>query len=82
MKEELMEKKPIKKETKANRQRGEERQPGEEARRRRGEGGDSAGRGSLAGRFIKKWAGGGETREAWSVTKPVNYTPIIPRLPG
>lgn len=74
MKEGRMERKPIKEETKANRQ---ETTGGEE------EvvvvGGDGAGRGGLAGGFIKKRAGGEETREAWFVTKPVNYTPIMPR---
>lgn len=82
MKEGLMEKKPIKKETKANRQREEAWLPGEEPRRRQREGGDRAGRGGLAERFIKKQAGGGETRKAWSITKPVNYTPIIPKPLG
>lgn len=81
MKDGLMEKKPIKRETKANRQRKEGWQPGEEPRRRGGEGGDCAGRGGLAWRFIKKRADG-ETREAWPVTKPVNYTGIIPRPLG
>lgn len=57
MKEGLMEKKPIKTETKANRQREEGWQLGEELRRRQGEGVDCAGRGGLAGRFIKKRAG-------------------------
>lgn len=81
MKDGLMEKKPITRETKANRQRKEGWQPGEEPRRRGGEGGDCAGRGGLAWTFIKERADG-ETREAWPVTKPVNYTGIIPRPLG
>lgn len=72
MKDGLMEKKPIKRETKANRQRKEGWQLGEEPRRRGGEGGDCAGRGGLAWRFIKKRADG-ETREAWPVTCQLHW---------